>query len=57
MKYLFNKSISNKAAVMAEADVHICLDATDIDTWRGKLVIFSCSSNFYLMEILRKVFC
>ena len=48
--------ISNESAVMAQADVNIRFPAVDVNMRRLKLSIFSCSLNFYMMEIKGKVF-
>ena len=48
--------ISTESAIMAQADVNICFPAIDINSRRLKLCIFSCSLDFYMMEIKGKVF-
>ena len=48
--------ICNESAIMAQAYVNICFPAADINARRLKLCIFSCSLDFYVMEIKGKVF-
>jgi hypothetical protein len=47
--------ISDKSPIMAQANVNICFSAADINSRRLKFSIFSCSLDFYLMEIQGKV--
>ena len=47
--------ISDESPIMAQADVNICFPAADVNARRLKFSIFSCSLNFYIMNIQGKI--